>query len=394
MQGAAAALGAALLVALALSAMMTLTLHAQDHRRPSAPASARAAARPAAAAAPQRVDGGSVGSLPVLRGSAASGEPPPREPPTTATPPRLGGACGSEAPVTDVSVSWAGDYCLSAPAPAGPVFLAAEVHARIYEADLAQLSRRDLAHWLTYYRFAGVERVYLYDTWLQDGERYAEDEHIKAGVESGFIVYRDWHKVASQNIGADGKPKRKHIFAVQEPAANDAQAKARGSARWMTLTDIDEYPFVPRDQRQGFLSRYLLEMEEREGAERVPACDRTTQVLLPNFVVQGGRDSRLGPMLIQQVSRVRTGTVNNLVKQIVRVDAADKHHVHHSSVHFGRTKTSSAADAKMMHFWGGRGLRWRRIDELSGAEREALFAGTAPADMGSIPSAILRCFPD
>lgn len=44
---------------------------------------------------------------------------------------------------------------------------------------------------LTYYRYAGVEHVYLYDCWSEEGEQLKDV--LQPAVDSGFVTYTDWH---------------------------------------------------------------------------------------------------------------------------------------------------------------------------------------------------------
>jgi hypothetical protein len=80
------------------------------------------------------------------------------------------------------------------------------------------------------------------------------------------------------------------------------------------------------------------------------------------------------------------------VKQLVRSDAAKRHDIHTSALRFGSTLTLNASEIVMKHFWGGRALGWRRVDELPEDEREVLYNETIPNDMGKIPEQVFRCF--
>mmetsp|Transcript_29161 Transcript_29161/g.93347 ORF Transcript_29161/g.93347 Transcript_29161/m.93347 type:complete len:541 (-) Transcript_29161:284-1906(-) len=287
-------------------------------------------------------------------------------------------------------------WCLDQPAPpmSSPVYLAAAVHVRLYPDDLAGLNPLDLAHWLTYYRYSGVERVFLYDTWLNNGESFRDFEPIKAGIDSGYVQYVDWHATAARNIKPGGGVRMPHIAAVQEPATNDAQRLAGGNVRWMTHTDMDEYPFVEEDNAPGFLARTILRAEKKETVANVSPDARNTQYKLANIIVQGGRgNTTLGPMLIQQVTRRFTSTINALVKQIVRVDAAKRHHVHWSELTCGKTKLFDSGDKiRMNHFWGGRGLGWKMISELTPEKKRELYGKSVENDLKGIPEQVLRCF--
>lgn len=295
-------------------------------------------------------------------------------------------------------------WCLDVLAPPSDrtVYLASIIYVRIWpKDDLARLSFLDLAHWLTYYRYAGIERVYLYDTHHDDTEYTLNDPHIRAGVESGFVHYVDWQHAELNNLKEDGKTRKQaHMNAVQGTAYQHVQKNFARKARWMTFTDMDEYPFRKDDTEPGFLARYILQSElgeeKQNTALKSDGCEQrqmTTQFMMPNVLCEGGRgDTTKGPMLLQQVTRMGTKPGNNLVKQIVRMDAATSHIVHHSTVRFGKTTRWTMDQVMMKHMWGGRRFGWRRIDELLDEEREKLLRETVENDFGGIAERVLQCF--
>lgn len=275
-------------------------------------------------------------------------------------------------------------WCLDQRVPRDDVFLAAVTHARLYpENDKPKLDATDLAHWLTYYRYAGVEKVYLYDSYQLPHEQFENNTLLAAGIESGFIEYIDWSNHSTANTATFG----------QIDAYQDAQKRAK--ARWMTFTDMDEYPYRAADTDEGFLARFIMTLEQNEETSGVAPCERATQYKMKNVIVHGTRgDFTKGPMLIQQVDRIdRTkDATNSLTKQIVRLDAGLKHIIHTSQTKWGMTQTLKPDELLMKHFWGGRVYNWKRTEHLSKSEQDRLFNTTNQNDMADLPSRVLQCF--
>ena len=166
-------------------------------------------------------------------------------------PPQLDGKCGSKAALAPAWVPrWTDadqspEWCLGYPAsPRGkqtPVFLSAHLYIRVYAADRSALTKLDLAHWLTYYRYAGFERVYIYDCYLYKWEKVDEYPPIAQAIESGFVVYVDWHEGAKANYNyAKDEQRGSHMNNVQYPASEDVMKQYGEETRWMSFMDMDE----------------------------------------------------------------------------------------------------------------------------------------------------------
>eukprot|EP00750_Incisomonas_marina_P022085 INCI4843.3.p1 GENE.INCI4843.3~~INCI4843.3.p1 ORF type:complete len:417 (-),score=42.60 INCI4843.3:628-1878(-) len=185
-------------------------------------------------------------------------------------PPSLHGdqKCGNRAPVVAAWVpAWNAldplpQWCLSQPQPshfsadksaahskgsasdgAPPtVYLAAHIYIRVYEKDLSGLTKLDLAHWLTYYRYAGFQRVYIYDCWLYDWEKVDSYPPIAEAIRSGFVVYEDWHEGAAANYDYRKQAqKAPHMRKVQYPASEHVMQEHGHQARWISFMDVDEF---------------------------------------------------------------------------------------------------------------------------------------------------------
>ena len=162
-------------------------------------------------------------------------------------------------------------YCADVPAPTQPpakYFLAGHLYVRIYDnIDKARLSRQDLLHWLTYYRFAGVEHVYVYDCWMNADERLAD--FLQPSIRSGFVTYVDWHEAEMQP-----QARRDHVAAVEMTARTHCQETYGHEYVCITHTDVDEYPFAPGDTKPDFLSRTLQRLLVSTRGQKTTAANR------------------------------------------------------------------------------------------------------------------------
>lgn len=292
-------------------------------------------------------------------------------------------------------------WCLEAPVvplenvsrSGGRFFLGAALHVRLYAGDPSGLTLTDLAHWLTYHRYAGVDRVWVYDAYVDPTEKFGDAPALKGAMDSGFLEYVDWGRVARGNVRDDGSLKAKHIVAVQIPAFEDAQRRANTVVKWLALTDMDEYLSVPADVDARFLARFVRDTSR---ATKRGKPIRVSQLLFPNVIAEGPRDVSRGPMLIQQVSRLRDDAHNKseaLTKQIVRVDAARAHNLHRSDVAYGETLRVSRSTARVEHFHAGRTVGFLSWQDLEPKTLAALLERTRRLDPKPFCDQILACFP-
>ena len=250
-------------------------------------------------------------------------------------------------------------FCADAPLVANrsrarPFFLVAALHLRLYADDPAGLTIVDFMHWLTWHRFAGVERVFVFDAHVKESERFGSHAAVRGAVDSGFLTYVDWGDVAKRNVRDDGSLRARHVAAVQLPAMVEAWRLARDEAKWMLFIDVDEYAQVPGAAAEpGFLARRVRDVGRRSNSRGRPV--RVSQIVFPTVIFEGPRDAARGPMLAQQVSRARDARHNkSATKSAVRLDALAEVNVHRSSVDFGETVALDRSRAFVGHYHAGR----------------------------------------
>ena len=106
---------------------------------------------------------------------------------------------------------------------------------------------RYIPHWLNYYKFLGVEHVYIYDN-----EREALSTLPKTSkryVDSGFLTIIPWAHAAS--------PNRTHRE-LQVASENDCMWRYKHTSQWMIKVDVDEF-LQPMDPNRTKITEYLYD---------------------------------------------------------------------------------------------------------------------------------------
>lgn len=174
-------------------------------------------------------------------------------------------------------------------APKPPYFLATVLSMRIYEADKAKLTTKELKMWLQYQRYAGVEHVYVYDSWLHKNE--SQLNALKPFLEDGYVTYTNWH---SHNPFTT---RGTLVKALQHAVDNFAN-----ETLWQVSNDIDEYPFSPRDTASGFLYRYVKDFSNLH--------PEVSEITMENFLFLGKPLDK--ELMIERVLRRTPKPSNNL----------------------------------------------------------------------------------
>ena len=247
-------------------------------------------------------------------------------------------------------------------APKPPYFLTAVLLTRIYEKDKAKLTSAELKMWLQYLRYAGVEHVYIYDAFVYQSE--SQLPHLKEFLKDGYVTYVDWHKYNPYTIsGTQVKAYQNCINVYQK------------ESQWQAAIDIDEYPFSPRDQSPGFLSRYMKQYEK--------TYPDVSELSMQNFLFLGKPLNK--ELMIERVMRRTPQRSNVLSKPIYRTANIHSASVHHNSIQRGRSANAPQRELRLNHYWGARLQNW-------GNDTEETLKITIPDDsMKPIIRAFKQC---
>jgi len=114
----------------------------------------------------------------------------------------------------------------------------------------------NLLRWLQWVRFAGVERVYLYDTGYRFNEGCAIDQDgIAELVSDGFVVIKKWDLAKWPN------DRQLQIW-------QDVNRRFP-THHWRMYLDVDEYILAPNDTHSGFVKRYLMKIPQQVGVIQI-----------------------------------------------------------------------------------------------------------------------------
>lgn len=123
--------------------------------------------------------------------------------------------------------------------------------------------------------------------------------------------------------------------------------KTENITNWQITVDMDEYPFIESDTKEGFLIRYLQNM-----------TSTIIEVSMPNFIVEEQGD-RTRNITIERINRLRSITqkTNELSKPMYRPKYA-RPSIHSTTLLKGKRYKEDGRVLKMMHYWGARRHNW------------------------------------
>ena len=220
-------------------------------------------------------------------------------------------------------------------APKLPYFLTAVLLIRIYEKDKAKLTTAELKMWLQYLRYAGVEHVYIYDAFVYQNE--SQLPYLKEFLKDGYVTYIDWHTHNPYTISG-----------TQVTAYQNCINVYQKESRWQAAIDIDEYPFSPKDQSPGFLSRYMKQYEKTHPG--------VSELSMQNFLFLGKPLNK--ELMIERVMRRTPQQSNILSKPIYKPCNIGSVSIHHNSIRTGHTANAPVGELRMNHYWGARLQNW------------------------------------
>lgn len=219
-------------------------------------------------------------------------------------------------------------------APKPPYFLTAVLLVRIYKADKAKLTTKEMKEWLQYLRYAGVEHVYVYDAWVYEQE--SQLSLLKAFEEDGYITYVDWHTHNPYTISG-----------TQVAAYQNCINMYSHESVWQAAIDIDEYPFSPMDTAPGFLYRYVKDFSDYH--------PQVSEITMQNYLYLGKPLEK--ELMIERLFRRTHQPANPLVKPIYKPSHVHAQ-VHHNGLRRGRSMNAPSLELRMNHYWGARLQNW------------------------------------
>ncbi|XP_067649252.1 uncharacterized protein [Haliotis asinina] len=219
---------------------------------------------------------------------------------------------------------------------------------RLYRADKAKWTIRELKQWLHYMFLAGVEHVYICDHWHTGDDDM--ERQLRRYITLRLISYT---RIYTHNA-----------MQAQVQCYKKWIEREGSNSTWMTSVDMDEYPFHVQDKQEKFLHRYLKDVQKRH--------PDVAEISMPNFLMLGQGD-RSRNITVDRIRRSTPEPANKLVKPIFQ-PCCVRPDIHRGSVMSQmRTMPADPQVLRMLHYWGSRLQNW-------GPDTEELLKITIPYD--------------
>lgn len=256
------------------------------------------------------------------------------------------------------------ERCPRNAAPPARVNVAAVVKVRIYDSDPARLTAAELVQWIQFHRLAGVQRVFVCDSFVASQPHESVLPALWPLVRSGVVEYFNFSEFAPPFMN-DPLIAQSHCYNVVPLA---------GAVDWVTTIDMDEYVFCPSDAEPGFIARRLAEV-----------ADDVSTLVLENYLMHDLFNAS-EELLIRRVRRRNRQAARGLTKYFTRPDRTLDYDVHHPTLRSGRGIVNGSALA-FLHAWGPRAFGWNAT-----AVPLPIAAQLVPApEPDTIAAALLEC---
>ncbi|XP_071108766.1 uncharacterized protein [Haliotis cracherodii] len=217
--------------------------------------------------------------------------------------------------------------------PRTKFYLSHVLMVRLYHADKAKWTIRELKQWLHYMLLAGVEHFYICDHWHVGDNDMGRQLHryITLGLVSYSRIYT--HDAMQAQVQCYKK-----------------WVEAEGSkSTWMTSVDMDEYPYHLQDKREKFLQLYLQDVQHK--------YPEVAEISMPNFLMLGQGDKTRN-VTVDRIRRSTPGPANKLVKPIFQ-PCCVRPDIHRGTVlRQMRVMSADPEELRMLHYWGSRLQNW------------------------------------
>ena len=180
----------------------------------------------------------------------------------------------------------------------------------------------------------------MYDAYVLRNE--SQSRILAPYVQEGYVTYVDWsHRASPYSI--DG---------TQVTAYQDCITRWGNDSVWQTAIDIDEYPFSPKDQKPGFMTRFI-----KYFAKQHP---EVSEITMQNYLFLGKPlNDKEQPFLFGRLWRRTRKPGNYLVKPVYKPADIIYAIVHHNALREG-VSSRDAPDKliRLNHYWGARLQGW------------------------------------
>ena len=250
--------------------------------------------------------------------------------------------------------------------------LVAFLSIRLFRRDPHGLTTRDFFEWLHAMRWAGVDRVVVFDSFSDPEERQLVA--LQPFIDAGFVEWHDW---SARNPY--------HFKKTQTDAYDEAFLRYGNRTKFIITTDIDEYPGSSKARvRQG----YLLQELERIVAEN----PKVGAIYLENYGFLAPAQDSFWPefrsLMMLERSWQRTLVPMNYFGKYVAVAAALEPgplRLHEAVLKRGYVAVSDPKNLYLAHYW------LHRRGRLIGNNRETAFCDDMEPLRDALSDCVLAC---
>ena len=226
--------------------------------------------------------------------------------------------------------------CICSKKNDGPFYLVGFINVRLYPKDKQKWTTVELVQWLQYMRWAGVEKMIVYDNYNEPEERQLNA--LKPFIDCGFVEWIDWSD--------------RHPYDIQGTQMNsyyDGQKRIGGRSKYLIHFDMDEYPTDPKNSSKNFLWNTFDLIREERSRNSVHGVG----AFLATNIVYGGNFNYSRELVIDRLEMRTNEKFNHLTKPVYYVPAIAGLGVHTPSV-LGGYEVVEHPRFYMAHIWGPR----------------------------------------
>ena len=229
-------------------------------------------------------------------------------------------------------------------------FLTAVVRVRLYKEDKSKWTIAEFKQWMHYQFWAGAEHIYICNHFLNESESIIKP--LEKYVRLGLVTIFSWNHISAvRGSSTYYKDNAKN----QDGCYQHVLETYRNQSIWQYNFDMDENPYCPKDQSEGFLAKFLKELSHSESEK--PQSERTVDIRVQNFILHGQGD-RQRNTTYDRINRITPHIANQNWKTVYQpkyVDDLGMHGVHQRN---GKMWIAEPSKLKMLHYWGARAQEW------------------------------------
>lgn len=212
--------------------------------------------------------------------------------------------------------------------------IVAALKVRIYDADAARISAHELIQWIQFHRLAGIDRIYLCDSFDSRHPHEAVLPYIWPLVRAGVIEY--------YNFSSFAPPFMLNPLLAQAHCYHLLLRGNESEMAWATTIDVDEYIVSRSDPNPGYIRRML---------EEVP--DSVAGLMMENFIMHGVPDPK-EELLINRVKQRAREATEGLTKYFARPTKVIAYDVHRFTHELNDDVRMNRSSLFFLHAWGSR----------------------------------------